>query len=92
MTNRDRWTSFRRNRAAFAASVVLLCLIVAAIVGPPLLLLYNHSGYATQDFDNRLHEPTWLHPLGTDTLGRDILVRVLYGFRVSLLVYRRFFG
>ena len=86
MTNRDRWNSFRQNRAALAAAILLLCLIVAAIAGPSLLYLHNHCDYATQDFTNRLQSPTWLHPLGTDTLGRDVLVRDLYGFRVSLLV------
>jgi len=64
----------------------MVLLIIAASIGPPMLHLYNHSSYDMQDFDNRLHPPSWLHPLGTDTLGRDILVRVLYGFRVSLLV------
>ena len=54
MTNRDRWNSFRQNRAALAAAILLLCLIVAAIAGPSLLYLHNHCGYATQDFTNRL--------------------------------------
>jgi len=86
MTLRDRWNAFRRNRAALAAAVLLLCLAVAAIVGPSLLFLHNQCDYATQDLSNRLQPPTWLHPLGTDTLGRDVLVRDLYGLRVSLLV------
>lgn len=86
MTNRDRWDSFRRNKAAFAAAILMLSLIGAAILGPPLMLAYNNCGYATQDFDNRLQDPGRVHPLGTDTLGRDNLVRVLYGLRVSLVV------
>ncbi len=86
MTNRERWNSFRQNRAALAAAILLLCLIAAALAGPSLLYLHNHCDYVTQDFTNRLQSPTWLHPLGTDTLGRDVLVRDLYGFRVSLLV------
>ncbi len=86
MTNQDRWISFRSNPAALAGAFVMLLLILAAIAGPPLMLAYNHCSYATQDFDNRLQEPNWLHPLGTDTLGRDIVVRVLYGLRISLIV------
>src|SRR5437868_6440035 len=86
MTNLDRWQSYRRNRDALVSAAVMLFLILAAAAGPPLLYLYNHCSYDTQDFDNRLQPPTWQHLLGTDTLGRDILVRVLYGARVSLLV------
>jgi ABC-type dipeptide/oligopeptide/nickel transport system permease subunit len=86
MTHRDRWNAFRQNRAALVAATLLLCLVVVASVGPPLLFLHNHCDYATQDLANRLQPPTWLHPLGTDTLGRDVLVRNLYGLRVSLLV------
>lgn len=86
MTLGDRWNAFRRNRAALAAAVMLLCLTAAAVVGPFLLFLHNHCDYATQDLASRLQPPTWLHPLGTDTLGRDVLVRDLYGLRVSLVV------
>ena len=38
------------------------------------------------DLKNILTGPTWSHPFGTDTLGRDVLSRVMYGSRISLLV------
>ncbi|MDP2706047.1 MAG: ABC transporter permease, partial [Burkholderiales bacterium] len=40
----------------------------------------------TLDYVNLLAPPSWSHPLGTDSFGRDILSRVLYGARISLLV------
>lgn len=80
------WQTFRSNRTAFFAAVILAGLAVGALAGPPLLFLQHRFGYASQDFAARLQSPTWVHPLGTDTLGRDILVRVLFGFRVSMLV------
>jgi peptide/nickel transport system permease protein len=48
---------------------------------PDLRVLIDHL-----DFANILSGPTTTHPFGTDDLGRDLLARVLYGGRVSLLV------
>ena len=60
--------------------IVALCALVAVLT--PLLHLYLPE--VDSDLPNRLQPPTWEHPFGTDTLGRDILVRVLHGARVSL--------
>jgi len=60
--------------------VVTLCALVAVLT--PLLHLYRPE--VDSDLLNRMQPPTWEHPFGTDTLGRDILVRVLHGARVSL--------
>ena len=46
---------------------------------------YNHDPGAI-DITQRLMPPGWGHPLGTDDLGRDVLARILYGARISLLV------
>jgi oligopeptide transport system permease protein len=48
--------------------------------------LYNGFEYDTLGLDNRLANPSIKHLLGTDTLGRDLLARVLYGSRISLMV------
>jgi oligopeptide transport system permease protein len=61
-------------------------LVIASLIGPWLVSLHNGFDYDTLGLDNRLANPTWKHPLGTDTLGRDLLARVLYGTRISLLV------
>jgi peptide/nickel transport system permease protein len=77
-----------RDRAAFAGAVFLLALVLIAIFAP-LIAPYAPNAQSLQD---RLTPPvwadggTWSHPLGTDNLGRDVLSRLIYGARVSLLV------
>lgn len=67
----------------------LLLLVVICAVLAPALAPHNPS---QQSLATRLQPPAWMqggesqHPLGTDHLGRDILSRIIYGARVSLLV------
>jgi oligopeptide transport system permease protein len=75
-----------RSRAAITAGVALGLIALAALVGPWLVLRVHGFNYATQDLSNALAGPSWTHPLGTDMLGRDMLVRLLHGTRISLLV------
>jgi oligopeptide transport system permease protein len=77
---RDAWLRLRRNRLAVTGGVMLLVLSLACIVGPWL----SPYDYAEQDLDNTFAPPGAAHWLGTDQLGRDLLVRVLYGGRISL--------
>ena len=56
-------------------------MVVAAVAAP---LLAPHDPTAT-DLDHVLSGPSALHPLGTDSLGRDVLSRLMYGGQVSLL-------
>jgi ABC-type dipeptide/oligopeptide/nickel transport system permease subunit len=83
---RDAWTRFRRNRAALVSAIVVLAIIIASLIGPWLVYLYNGFEYDTLGLENRLANPSIKHLLGTDTLGRDLLARVLYGSRISLMV------
>jgi peptide/nickel transport system permease protein len=62
--------------------VVILMTIVIAIFAPQLAP-YNAFQL---DLDHSLQKPSWQHLLGTDTLGRDTLSRIIYGSRTSLLV------
>ncbi|MDR7555097.1 MAG: ABC transporter permease [Armatimonadota bacterium] len=79
---------FFRDRMA-VAGVVLLAVIVVAAVWPVAWLPHPP---AWSDLDARLVPPAFLpggsvrHPLGTDTLGRDLLSRMMYGGRFSLFV------
>lgn len=81
----------RRDRAAVAAGSVILALIVVAIGAPAIAALTGH-GPAEQFLETGLSPsgiplgPNGTFLLGTDGLGRDILVRIAYGTRVSLLV------
>jgi len=83
---RDAWRRFDRNRAAVVSACIVAAIILASLAGPWLVRLYNGFEYDTLGLDNRLSNPSLLHPFGTDTLGRDLLSRVLYGCRISLMV------
>jgi glutathione transport system permease protein len=58
-------------------------LLILAAMAAPLIAPY---GPATPDYDNVLAGPSWQHLCGTDTFGRDILSRILWGGRISLTV------
>ena len=73
---------WRKNKLAAASAVVILLFILAAILAP-VLTPYTFDG---MDLHNRLAPPSRAHLLGTDEAGRDVLTRMLYGSRVSLLV------
>jgi oligopeptide transport system permease protein len=80
----DAWATLKRNRAAVAGAWIIAMLAVVVIVGPWL------CAYAFDyiDYANASAGPSFAtkHYFGTDTLGRDLLVRTLYGGRISLLV------
>src|SRR6516164_11203171 len=73
---------FRKNRLAFAGSIIVLALTLSAIFAP-WLAPYDP---ADQKLATRLEGPSWKHPFGNDELGRDILSRILLGTRVSMRV------
>ncbi len=79
-----RWEVLRRaarTRLAPFGAAVLLTALLAALAAP---LLAPHDPLA-QDLGNTLARPSRAHPLGTDNVGRDLLSRVIWGTRVSLL-------
>lgn len=82
---RPRPTGGRREPLVLPAGLVLLGLALATLVGPPLAAAFGLDGERI-DLANRLAAPGPDHPLGTDELGRDFLVRLLEAGRVSLLV------
>lgn len=73
---------FLRNRGGVIAAVYLIILILVAIAAP-LVAPYS---YDTPDLVNALASPSRTHWFGTDNFGRDVLSRVVYGARASLLV------
>jgi peptide/nickel transport system permease protein len=79
---RGGWHRFRRHRGAVVGLALLVALFVAAAAAP---VLTNHDPEA-QRLVQALRPSSWEHPLGTDHLGRDVLARLLYGGRLSLLI------
>lgn len=86
MNNSSLWQdAIRRliqNRAAMIGGITILLLIVLAIFAP-WIAPYS---YSYQNLDIGASPPSVEHLLGTDVLGRDLLSRLLYGARISLLV------
>ncbi|MBD62646.1 MAG: peptide ABC transporter permease [Gammaproteobacteria bacterium] len=78
----DAWRRLLANKAAVAGGLVLIILIFLAIFAP---WIAPHS-YAYQNLELGAQPPSDNFFLGTDTLGRDLFSRILYGARVSLLV------
>ena len=78
----DAWRRLKRNRLAMFGLWTILFLIVISILTPWIA----PYGYETQDLVLGATPPSSDHWLGTDTLGRDLLTRLMYGGRVSLLV------
>lgn len=77
-----------KNKALLVGGGLLLLILLIAIFAP---LLAPFDPYV-QDLSNRTVPPfwyengSWLHPLGTDQLGRDYLSRLMYGARISLII------
>ena len=78
----DAWRRLLANKAAVAGGLILLLLIVLAIFAP---WIAPHS-YSYQNLDLGAQPPSSNFLLGTDTLGRDLLTRMMYGSRISLMV------
>ncbi|HYH36818.1 MAG TPA: ABC transporter permease [Azospirillum sp.] len=76
---------FTRHRLATVSAVVLALLALAALAAPLIESAMGVDQTAVSLLD-RYGPPSFEHPLGTDELGRDVLVRLLYGGRVSLFV------
>ncbi|WP_341938094.1 ABC transporter permease [Marinimicrobium sp. C2-29] len=78
----DAFVRLRRNRLAMMSLVFLVALVLVALA-TPWLAPYS---YEEQDLALGASAPSAEHWLGTDTLGRDLLTRIMYGTRVSLMV------
>jgi len=82
------WRKLSRNPAAIAGALILLIVIAAAVAAPYVA----PQDPMRQSLLRRFTPPVWLqggnpsYPLGTDQVGRDILSRIIYGARVSLVV------
>ena len=77
------WLAFHRNGLAMTGLVIVAALVLAAIFAP---LLADQDRAFHQVLEDRLQDFSWLHPFGTDELGRDIYARVVFGSRITLTI------
>jgi len=76
------WKSLTKNPAAMAG-LIFLCFIVIMSFLSPYIIKYSYSAVNLAD---KFAKPSWTHPFGCDSLGRDMLIRVFYGARYTLAI------
>lgn len=77
------WRRFRRHKMAIVGVITLFMLLLYAY-GGSLFVSEKYSNFI--DTKIRLQYPSARHPFGTDTTGRDILARTIYGGQISILI------
>lgn len=77
------WRRFRRHKMALFGAVMLVLLFIYAF-GGALIFPESYANYT--DTSLRLSPPSARHPFGTDTIGRDVLARTIYGGQISLII------
>ncbi|MCA9938188.1 MAG: ABC transporter permease [Anaerolineales bacterium] len=80
---RMTWLRFRRHKMAIFGGIVLILLFLYSF-GGALILSEQYANFT--DTGLRLAAPSAAHPFGTDTIGRDIVARTIYGGQISLLI------
>ena len=78
----DAWNRFKSNKLALVGLCFLAIMALACILIP----MFSQYTYDGQDMANTFAKPSAEHFLGTDRFGRDVLVRIMYGGRISLAV------
>ncbi|MBN1315249.1 MAG: ABC transporter permease [Anaerolineales bacterium] len=77
------WRRFRNHKMAMAGTIILILLVVYVLGGT---LIYSEADSNYNNTSLRLNSPSKEHLFGTDTIGRDILARTIYGGQISLLI------
>lgn len=78
----DAWMRLQKNKMAMAGLYIVVFVILIAAIGPVL----SHASYSDQDLSQANQSPSVEHWFGTDNLGRDLFIRVLYGARISMSI------
>ena len=78
----DVWQRFRRDKLALVGLVIIVIMTLMCIV-MPMVSPYTYDG---SDYMNMNAAPSLAHPCGTDQMGRDQFIRIMYGARISLTI------
>jgi oligopeptide transport system permease protein len=81
----EAWRRLRKNRMSVVCGGLFLAIVAFCVLGPPIAALFGLDA-TTLDITRGATSPSSAHPLGTDTLGRDMLVRIMIGGRIALMV------
>ncbi len=79
---KDTWYRFCRNKLGILGLVLILFMILLAVFGPVI----SKWDYGYQNLSEAFQTPSAKHFMGTDNLGRDLMIRIIYGARISLIV------
>ena len=77
------WRRFKRHKMAIAGLVVLILLVIYSF-GGALFVTEKYANFTNTK--ERLQPPSAAHPFGTDTIGRDLLARTIYGGQISIII------
>lgn len=79
---KNAWCRLRRNKLAMLSLYIIIFIFLTALAGP----WFSTLSYAEQNLMETNRPPSMAHWFGTDSLGRDLFIRVLYGARISLSI------
>ena len=79
---RSGWRVLKSDKRLLAAVLMIAALVLVAVFGPMLMRYGPEEVFTTVP----LSAPSWSHPMGSDVFGRDVLTRLVYGARISLLI------
>ncbi len=77
------WRRFRKHRMALVGAVGIIAIVVFIIIGS---IVVPEAAANAGDLHNRMIAPTAAHIFGTDSTGRDVLNRIIYGGQISLMI------
>ena len=78
----DVWVRFRRDKLALLGLIVIIAMALTSILVP----MFSPYSYDGMNLTAMNQGPSLQHPCGTDQMGRDLFIRILYGARISLTI------
>ncbi|RNF38105.1 nickel transporter permease [Planococcus salinus] len=80
------WRRLAKNKAAVTGGIMILLIILMAFIGPWIITNFTDFRPNETDLANKLQGPSAAHWFGTDSYGRDIFTRVIFGTKLTLYV------